>query len=156
MILLYVISLLSIRVSSNVAFNTREKLFHILMNLPEDDVNSFKITGLITRSTRGVYTQQGFIIILLKYLFRIPFAFIAVVISIALIDGIFAGLFAAFVLILLIILIFKLNHVTKLFFKAKAKVKSKTCLFKTKKSYGNYGGNKRGINSVFKSAYKGL
>lgn len=119
LILLYAISFLLIRVSSNVAFNTREKLFHILMGLSDDEVNKFKITGLITRSTRGVYSLQGFITLLFKYLFRIPFVFMAIIIEIALIDGIFAGLFAAFIIILFIILIFKLKQVTTLFFKAK-------------------------------------
>lgn len=59
MITIYAISYLSTRVSSKAAYNTREKIFHILMNLPDDEISKFKVTGLITRSTRGIYSEQG-------------------------------------------------------------------------------------------------
>lgn len=120
MIVIYAVSFLSTRVSSNVAFDIREKIFHILMNLPEGEIGKFKITGLITRSTRGVYSEQGFIMLILKYCLIIPFVFVGIVIEMALIDGIFAGLFAAVIVIMFLILIFKLKQVTALYFKAKA------------------------------------
>ncbi len=52
MITIYATSFLSTRVSSKAAYSTREKIFHILMNLPDEEINKFKITGLISRSTR--------------------------------------------------------------------------------------------------------
>lgn len=86
MITIYTISYLSTRVSSKAAYNTREKIFHILMNLPDDEISKFKITGLITRSTRGIYSEQGFIMLLLKHLIIIPFVFIGIVFEISLVD----------------------------------------------------------------------
>ncbi len=106
-------------VSSNAAYLTREKIFHILMNLPDEEIEKFKITGLITRSTRGIYSEEGFITYFLKNFLIVPFVFIAVVIEIALIDWVFACVFAAFIIILGIILVFKIKRVTALFFKAK-------------------------------------
>ena len=51
---LYVVSFLSTRVSSKAAYIVREKIFHILMNLPDEEIDNFKISGLVTRSTRGM------------------------------------------------------------------------------------------------------
>lgn len=119
MITIYAISFLSTHVSSKVAYDTREKIFHILMNLPDEEISKFKITGLITRSTRGVYSEQGFIMMMLKQVIIIPFVFVGVVIEIALIDGIFAGVFAAVIIIMTLVLVFKLRQVTEIFFKAK-------------------------------------
>ncbi len=119
MITIYAISYLSTRVSSKAAYNTREKIFHILMNLPDDEISKFKVTGLITRSTRGIYSEQGFIMLLLKHLIIIPFVFIGIVFEISLVDKTFAALFAAVIIILTIILILRLKQITEIFFKAK-------------------------------------
>ena len=129
---IYAIYYLSNIVSSNVAYNTREKIFHILMNLPDEEMEKFKITGLITRSTRGIYSEEGFITYSLKNLLIIPVVFIAVVFEIALIDGLFAAVFAIFIIILGIILIFKMRQVTDLFFKAKKTYGKLNALFFSK------------------------
>lgn len=132
MISIFTISFLSINVSSKIAYNTRKKIFHILMNLPDEELNKFKITGLITRSTRGVFSEQGFIILMLEHFLIIPFVFIAVVIEIAFIDKTFAGLFAIFIIILSVILIFRLKQITKIYFKAKKTYGKLNTLFLSK------------------------
>lgn len=132
MISIYAISVLSTRVSSKAAHDTREKIFHILMNLPDEEINKFKITGLITRSTRGIYSEQGFITIILKQLIVIPFVFIGVVVEIALIDKTFAALFATFIIILTAILILRLKQITQIYFKAKKTYGKINQLFFTK------------------------
>ena len=48
MICMYAVSRLSVRVSSNATFNIREKIFHILMNLSDEEIEKFKLTALIT------------------------------------------------------------------------------------------------------------
>ena len=132
MVAIYAISFLSTKVSSKAAYNTREKVFHILMNLPDEEINKFKITGLISRSTRGVFTEQRFLMMVLQHFLIIPFVFIGVVVEIALIDRSFGGLFAAFVIISSIILIFKLKQVTALYFKAKKTYGKLNLLFLSK------------------------
>lgn len=132
MISSFTISFLSIKLSSKVAYSTREKIFHILMNLPNEELNKFKITGLITRSTRGVFSEQGFIILMLEHFLIIPFVFVAIVIEIAFIDKIFAGLFATFTIILSLILIFRLKQITKIYFKAKKTYGKLNTLFLSK------------------------
>jgi ABC-type multidrug transport system fused ATPase/permease subunit len=132
MVVIYAVSFLSTGVSSRAAYDTRERIFHILMNLPDGEIGKFKVTGLITRSTRGVYSEQGFIMLILKYVMIIPFVFVAIVIEMALIDGIFAGLFAAVVIIMALILIFKLRQVTTIYFKAKATYGKLNLLFLSK------------------------
>ena len=119
MITIYSISFLSTKVSSKIAFNTREKLFHILMNLPDGEIDKFKISGLISRSTRGVYSEQRFIMLMLDHFFIIPSVFLAVVIEIALIDRFFAVYFAAIVIALSIFLIFKFKQLIAIYAEAK-------------------------------------
>lgn len=118
-IALYAISFLSNKVASKSAYNTREKIFHILMNLPDEEIGKFKVTGLITRSTRGMFSEQGFIILILRHLIVIPFVFMGVVIEIALIDATFATLFAAAIIMLAIILALRIKQITEIYFKAK-------------------------------------
>ena len=62
MISIYAVSFLSTRVASKAAYTIREKIFHILMNLPDEEIANFKISGLTTRSTRGMSSEQGFIV----------------------------------------------------------------------------------------------
>ena len=132
MITIYATSFLSTRVSSKATYSTREKIFHILMNLPDEEINKFKITGLISRSTRGMYSEQGFIILMLQHFLIIPFVFIGITIEIALIDRIFAFLFAAFTIILAIILILRLKQITEIYFKAKKTYGKLNMLFMSK------------------------
>lgn len=131
-ITIYATSFLSNRVSSKAAYNTREKIFHILMNLPDEEINKFQITGLISRSTRGMYSEQGFIILMIQHFIIIPFVFIGITIEIAFIDRIFATLFATFTIILTIILILRLKQITELYFKAKKTYGKINILFMSK------------------------
>lgn len=78
MICMYAVSRLSVRVSSNATFNIREKIFHILMNLSDEEIGKFKITALITWSTRSMSIEQGFIVMVFEQLMLIPFTFIAI------------------------------------------------------------------------------
>ena len=54
MIAIYAVSFCTTRVASNAAYIVREKIFHILMNLPKAEIDKFKVPGLVTRSTRGM------------------------------------------------------------------------------------------------------
>ena len=132
MIALYVVSFLSTRVASNAAYTVREKIFHILMNLPDEEISQFKMSGLITRSTRGMSSEQGFIVIILQQLILIPIAFIAVVYEIALIDGTYAIFFLVIVGILSMIIIFRMKQIVKIFFRAKKTYGNLNLLFLTK------------------------
>ena len=66
------------------------------MNLPSEELEQFKISGLVTRSTRGMSSEQGFIVIILTQLMLIPVTFVAIVYEIALIDTTYALFFLAF------------------------------------------------------------
>lgn len=120
------------RFHQKAAYNTREKIFHILMNLPDEEINKFKITGLISRSTRGMYSEQGFIILMIQHFIIIPFVFIGITIEIAFIDRIFAVLFAVFTIIVTIILILRLKKIIEIYFKAKKTYGKLNMLFMSK------------------------
>ncbi|WP_407410560.1 ABC transporter transmembrane domain-containing protein [Methanobrevibacter sp.] len=119
MIALYAVSLLSTRVASNAAYKIREKIFHILMNLPDEEIAQFKISGLTTRSTRGMSSEQGFLVIILEQLILIPVTFIAVVYEIALIDTSYAIFFLVMIAIISMIIILRMKKIVEIFFRAK-------------------------------------
>ena len=119
MIFIYIVSFLSTRVASKAAYTIREKIFHILMNLPDEKIANFKISGLTTRSTRGMSSEQGFIVIILTQLMLIPVTLTAIIYEIALIDGTYALFFLSFVGVLSIIVIFRMKQIVKIFFRAK-------------------------------------
>ena len=132
MISMYIVSFLSTRVASKAAYTVREKIFHILMNLPDEEINNFKISGLVTRSTRGMSSEQGFIIILIEQLMLIPVGFVAILYEISLIDGTYALFFLSIVVILSIIIIFRMKQIIKIFFRAKKTYGKLNLLFLSK------------------------
>ena len=119
MITVYAVSFLSTKVASKAAYKIREKIFHILMNLPDEEIANFKISGLTTRSTRGMSSEQGFIVIILTQLMLVPITLVAIIYEIALIDGSFAIFFLLFVGVLSMIVLFRMKQIIKIFFKAK-------------------------------------
>ena len=132
MIAIYAISFISTRVASKAAYTIREKIFHILMNLPDEEIDNFKISGLVTRSTRGVASEQGFIVLILGQLMTIPIALIAILYEIALIDEIFVMFFIAFLGVLALILILRMKQIVKIFFRAKKTYGKLNLLFLSK------------------------
>ena len=119
MISIYAVSFLSTRVASKAAYTIREKIFHILMNLPDEEIAKFKISGLTTRSTRGMSSEQGFIVIILTQLMLIPVTLTAIIYEIALIDGTYAIFFLSFVGVIALLVIFRMKQIVKIFFRAK-------------------------------------
>ena len=119
MIAIYAVSFLSTRVASKAAYTVREKTFHILMNLPDEEIAKFKISGLTTRSTRGMSSEQGFIVIILTQLMLIPVTLTAIIYEIALIDGSYAIFFLSFVGVIALLVIFRMKQIVKIFFRAK-------------------------------------
>ena len=119
MICMLIISVIATNVSANCAYETRRNIFHILMNLPSEEVSKLKITSMMARSARGVYTEQGFIEILLKNILLLPFVITGIAISISFIHVYFALIFLAVNVLIFIILFFKMKKVIELYFKAK-------------------------------------
>ena len=132
MIVVYVISFLTTRVASKSAYTVREKIFHILMNLPREEIDKFKISGLVTRSTRGMSSEQGFIVMILEQLMLIPVTFVAIVYEIALIDGTYALFFLGFIGVLSAIIIFRMKQIVEIFFRAKKTYGKLNLLFLSK------------------------
>lgn len=135
MISIYAVSFLSTKVASKAAYTVREKIFHILMNLPDEEIAKFKISGLTTRSTRGMSSEQGFIVIILTQLMLIPVTLAAIIFEIALIDTTFAIFFLSFVGVIAIILIFRMKKIQEIFFRAKKTYGKLNLMFLSKITY---------------------
>ena len=89
------------------------------MNLSDEEIGKFKLTALITWSTRSMSIEQGFIVMILEQLMLIPFTLMAVLYEIAWIDGTYALFFLTFVGILAGILFWKMKQLAEIFFKIK-------------------------------------
>ena len=115
-----VISYLSISVASSFAYDLKEKLFDILLNLKTiDDFNRINYSGLMTRLIRGVDTEQSFILIILRRVLLIVVASICIMINLFYVMPLLAVLFGVFVVIFSFIFIFRLNQLSNLYFKVK-------------------------------------
>lgn len=132
MICIYAVFFISVNVASKAAYTVREKIFHILMNLPDEEIGKFKISGLVTRSTRGVSSEQGFIVMILVQLMLIPVTFIAILYEISLIDGVFAVFFLVFLSVVSLIVILRMKQIIKIFFRAKKTYGKLNLLFLSK------------------------
>ena len=104
------------------------------MNLPDEELGKFKNTSLITWSTRSMYIEQGFIVMILEQLMLIPVTFVAIVYEIALIDGTYALFFLGFIGVLSAIIIFRMKQIVEIFFRAKKTYGKLNLLFLTKVS----------------------
>lgn len=163
-LLLTATTILSNRVSTNAAYRTRQKIFHILTYLPLEEINNFKHTGLMVRTTRGVFSEQSFILFLLRDILPLPYITFGVIIELYLIRPIFALHFIIyFTVFLLLLFLFKMNKVVKVYFKAKKTfgtinqlvrekiLGAKTVRIFQKQKFENEKFKKAGLNSYDKS-----
>ena len=67
---------IAINIASSTAYNIRKRLFHVYANAPIEEIQKFKSTGLMGRTTRGMYTMRNFIFNVLGFLSLLPFVFI--------------------------------------------------------------------------------
>ena len=67
---------IAVNIASSTAYNIRKRLFHVYANAPIDEIHKFKSTGLMGRTTRGMYTMRNFIFNVLGFLSLLPFVFL--------------------------------------------------------------------------------
>ena len=58
MISMYIVSFLSTRVASKAAYTVREKIFHILMNLPNEELITLKFQDLLPDQPEGCHQNR--------------------------------------------------------------------------------------------------
>ena len=104
-----VISYLSISVASNFAYDLKEKLFEILLNLKTiDDLNRINYSGLMTRLIRGVDTEQSFVLIILRRVLLIVVASFCIAVNLYDVSLLFSIFFIVFFVIFLFIFFLRL------------------------------------------------
>ena len=67
---------IAVNIASSTAYNIRKRLFHVYANAPIDEIQKFKSTGLMGRTTRGMYTMRNFIFNVFGFLSLLPFVFL--------------------------------------------------------------------------------
>ncbi len=115
-----VISYLSISVASSFAYDLKEKLFDILLNLKTiEDLNRINYSGLMTRLIRGVDTEQSFVLIIFRRVLVLVVAIFCIAVNLYSISPQVSVYFLIFVFIFSFIFIFRLNQLSNLYFKVK-------------------------------------
>ncbi|RAP44050.1 MAG: hypothetical protein BZ135_08865, partial [Methanosphaera sp. rholeuAM6] len=72
----------AVNIASSTGYDIRKRLFHVYANAPIEKVHQFKATGLMSRTTRGMYTMRNFIFNVLGFLSLIPFVFLVLYLDI--------------------------------------------------------------------------
>ena len=67
---------IAVNIASSTAYNIRKRLFHVYANAPIEEIHKFKSTGLMGRTTRGMYTMRNFIFNVFGFLSLLPFVFL--------------------------------------------------------------------------------
>ena len=67
---------IAVNIASSTAYNIRKRLFHVYANAPIEEIHKFKSTGLMGRTTRGMFTMRNFIFNVLGFLSLLPFVFL--------------------------------------------------------------------------------
>ena len=73
---------IAVNIASSTGYDIRKRLFHVYANAPIEKVHQFKATGLMSRTTRGMYTMRNFIFNVLGFLSLIPFVFLVLYLDI--------------------------------------------------------------------------
>ncbi len=119
MIILIALVIITNNVVTEIGYNTRKKIFHIINHVRLEDLNSIRHTGLISRASRGPYTEQEFILFLIRGLISAPIITIGVIIGLNTINNDFATLFTISVILTVLIIRIKIEKVTEIYFIAK-------------------------------------
>ena len=120
MICMLLTSYLSLSVSSNFAFDLKQKVFSILMNTNNvEECSKYKFSGLMSRTVRGVDTMQSFVIILLRRVVLFIMASVWVVYSLIDLDIAYASVFAIFIVVFCILFMWELNKAANDYFEVK-------------------------------------
>ncbi|WP_323736683.1 ABC transporter ATP-binding protein [Methanosphaera sp. ISO3-F5] len=67
---------IAVNIASSTGYNIRKRLFHVYANAPIGEIQKFKSTGLMSRTTRGMFTMRNFIFNVLGFSSLIPFVFL--------------------------------------------------------------------------------
>lgn len=67
---------IAVNIASSTGYNIRKRLFHVYANAPLEEIQKFNSTGLMSRTTRGMYTMRNFIFNVLGFLSLLPFVFL--------------------------------------------------------------------------------
>ena len=73
---------IAVNIASSAAYNIRKRMFHIYANAPIGEIHKFRITSLISHSTREVYNLRNFIFNVLGFLSLLPFVFLVLYLDI--------------------------------------------------------------------------
>ena len=74
---------IAVNIASSAGYDIRKRLFHVYANAPIEKIQQFKSTGLMSRTTRGMYTMRNFIFNVLGFVSLIPFVFLVLYLDIS-------------------------------------------------------------------------
>ena len=121
---------IAVNIASSTGYNIRKRLFHVYANAPIEKVQKFKSTGLMSRTTRGMYTMRNFIFNVLGFLSLIPFVFLVMYIDISYMSSFLGNVYLILMVILLVFTYIILRYACDEYFGLKKTFASINFLFR--------------------------
>ena len=98
---------IAVKIASSTGYNIRKRLFHVYANAPLEVIQNFNSTGLMSRTTRGMYTMRNFIFNVLGFLSLIPFVFLVLYLDLNYMSS-FLGIVYLFLMALILVFVYKI------------------------------------------------
>lgn len=125
-----VVYYLAMKMASSMGYNVRRRLFHVYANLSIEEIQNFKSTGLMSRTTRGMYTMRNFIFNVMGFLSLLPFVFLVLYLDFNYMSPLLGNVYLILLALLLVFLYIILRYACDNYFKVKKTFASINFLFR--------------------------
>ena len=98
---------LAVDIAASTGYDIRKRLFRVYANAPIEVTQKFKSTGLMSRTTRGMYTMRNFIFNVLGFLSLLPFVFLVMYLDLNYMSS-FLGYVYLFLMALMLVFVYKI------------------------------------------------
>ena len=121
---------IAVNIAASTGYNIRKRLFHVYANAPLEVVQRFKSTGLMSRTTRGMYTMRNFIFNVLGYLSLIPFVFLVMYLDLNYMSSFLGNVYLILMALMLVFVYIILRYACDHYFALKKTFASINFLFR--------------------------
>lgn len=121
---------IAVNIASSTGYNIRKRLFHVYANAPLEEIQKFKSTGLMSRTTRGMYTMRNFIFNVLGFLSLIPFVFLVMYLDLNYMSSFLGNVYLILIAMMLVFVYIILRYACDHYFALKKTFASINFLFR--------------------------
>jgi len=111
---------IAVNIASSTGYNIRKRLFHVYANAPIGEIQKFKSTGLMSRTTRGIFTMRNFIFNVLGFLSLIPFVFLSMYLDLNYMSSFLGNVYLILLAMMLVFVYIILRYACDKYFELKS------------------------------------